>query len=64
MVIRPAGMSKKELTEGYIRTYRAFYSMRSIARRALSTRRDKVHTVVMNLGRKLNTRYFEEGCRL
>ncbi len=64
VVIKPAGMSKKELTEGYIRTYRDFYSMRSIARRALSTRRDKVHTVVMNLGRKLNARYFEEGCRL
>ena len=64
VVIRPAGMSKKELTEGYIRTYRDFYSMRSIFRRALATRRDKVHTVVMNLGRKLNARYFEEGCRL
>ncbi len=64
VVIKPAGMSKKELMEGYIRTYHAFYSMRSIARRALSTRRDKVHTVVMNLGRKLNARYFEEGCRI
>ncbi|OPY05876.1 MAG: Radical SAM superfamily protein [Syntrophaceae bacterium PtaB.Bin038] len=64
VVIKPAGMSRKELTEGYIRTYRAFYSLRSIARRALSTRRDKVHTVIMNLGRKLNARYFEEGCRI
>lgn len=64
VVIRPAGMSKKELTEGYIRTYHAFYSMRSIARRALSTRRDKLHTVAMNIGRKLNARYFEEGCRI
>jgi radical SAM superfamily enzyme YgiQ (UPF0313 family) len=64
VVIKPAHMSKKELTEGYIRTYHAFYSMRSIAKRALATRRDKVHTVVMNIGRKLNARYFEEGCRL
>jgi radical SAM superfamily enzyme YgiQ (UPF0313 family) len=64
VVIKPARMSKKELTEGYIRTYRAFYSLRSITRRALSTRRDKVHTVAMNIGRKLNARYFEEGCRL
>ena len=64
VVIKPARMSKKELTEGYIRTYRAFYSLRSIARRALSTRRDKVHTVAMNIGRKLNARYFEEGCRI
>jgi len=64
VVIRPAGMSKKELTEGYIRIYHDFYSMRSIARRALSTRRDRLHTVVMNLGRKLNARYFEEGCRI
>ena len=38
--------------------------MRYIARRALATKRDKLHTVVMNLGRKLNARYFEEGCRL
>jgi hypothetical protein len=57
-------MSKKELTEGYIRTYHAFYSMRSIAKRALATKRDKGHTVIMNIGRKLNARYFEEGCRL
>jgi len=64
VVIKPARMSKKELTEGYIRTYRAFYSLRSIARRALSTKRDKAHTVAMNIGRKLNARYFEEGCRL
>ena len=64
VVIRPAHMSKKELAEGYIRTYHAFYAMRSIARRALATKRDKVHTVFMNLGRKLNARYFEEGCRL
>jgi len=64
VVIRPAHMSKRELTEGYIRTYHAFYSMRSIAKRALATKRDKVHTVVMNIGRKLNARYFEEGCRL
>jgi len=64
VVIKPAHMSKKELMEGYIRAYHAFYSMRSIAKRALATRRDKIHTVVMNLGRKLNARYFEEGCRL
>ncbi|HET6490876.1 MAG TPA: radical SAM protein [Syntrophales bacterium] len=64
VVIKPARMSKKELTEGYIRTYRAFYSLRSIASRALSTKRDKAHTVAMNIGRKLNARYFEEGCRL
>jgi radical SAM superfamily enzyme YgiQ (UPF0313 family) len=64
VVIKPAHMSKKELTEGYIRTYRDFYSMHSIAKRALATRRDKIHTVVMNIGRRLNSRYFEEGCRL
>jgi radical SAM superfamily enzyme YgiQ (UPF0313 family) len=64
VVIRPAHMSKKELTEGYIRTYRAFYSMRSIAKRALGTKRDKLHTVAMNIGRRMNARYFEEGCRL
>jgi radical SAM superfamily enzyme YgiQ (UPF0313 family) len=64
VVIRPAHMSEKELTEGYIRTYRAFYSMRSIAKRALGTKRDKLHTVAMNIGRRMNARYFEEGCRL
>jgi radical SAM superfamily enzyme YgiQ (UPF0313 family) len=64
VVIRPAHMSEKELMEGYIRTYRAFYSMRSIAKRALGTKRDKLHTVAMNIGRRMNARYFEEGCRL
>ena len=64
VVIKPAHMTKKELMEGYIRTYRAFYSMRSIARRALTTKRDKIQTVAMNIGRKMNARYFEEGCRL
>lgn len=64
VVIRPGSMSKKDLLEGYIRTYRSFYSTGSIARRALRTKRDKFHTVAMNVGRKLNARYFEEGCRL
>jgi len=64
VVIQPANMSKKELMEGYIHTYHAFYSMRSIARRALTTKHDKIHTVAMNIGRKINARYFEEGCRL
>ena len=64
VVIKPAHMSKNELMEGYIRAYHAFYSMRSIAKRALATKRDRIHTVVMNIGRKLNARYFEEGCRL
>ena len=64
VVIKPAHMSPKELTEGYIRTYRAFYSMRSIAKRAFATKYDKIHTAFMNIGRKHNARYFEEGCRL
>jgi hypothetical protein len=35
-----------------------------LAWRALATKRDKIHTVVMNLGCKLNARYFEKGSRL
>lgn len=64
VVINPAHMSKKELMEGYIRSYRAFYSLSSIARRAFATKRDKFHTAAMNIGRRMNARYFEEGCRL
>jgi radical SAM superfamily enzyme YgiQ (UPF0313 family) len=64
VVINPARMSKKELMEGYIRSYRTFYSIHSIFRRSFATRRDKLHTVAMNIGRRLNARYFEEGCRL
>jgi radical SAM superfamily enzyme YgiQ (UPF0313 family) len=64
VVIKPALMSQKQLLEGYIRTYRSFYSTCSIAKRAFRTKSDKIHTVAMNIGRKMNARYFEEGCRL
>lgn len=64
VVIKPALMSQKQLLEGYIRTYRSFYSICSIAKRAFRTKSDKIHTVAMNIGRKMNARYFEEGCRL
>lgn len=64
VVINPAKMSQKDLVEGYIRSYRAFYSINSIIRRSFATKRDKLHTVSMNLGRRINARYFEEGCRL
>lgn len=64
VVIKPAHMSKKKLTEGYIRAYRDFYLFRSIAKRAFATKNDKIHTAFMNIGRKHNARYFEEGCRL
>jgi radical SAM superfamily enzyme YgiQ (UPF0313 family) len=64
VVFKPAHMSPTTLLEGYIRTYRSFYSIGSIARRALGIRHHVAQTLALNVGRRINFRYFEEGCRM
>jgi len=64
VVFRPMSMTPNELLEGYIYAYRSLYSVRSILKRALRPRRDIFQVLALNVGRRLNYRYFEEGCRL
>jgi radical SAM superfamily enzyme YgiQ (UPF0313 family) len=63
VVFRPLRMSPTDLMEGYTRLYRSFYSTGSIARRILGFRRNLGQLLALNIGRKVNFRYFEEGCR-
>ena len=64
VVFEPTRMSRKELLDGFIRTYRSFYSLASIAKRTRGVRRDRLQTIAVNIGRKLNAGSFEEGCRM
>jgi len=64
VVFKPAMMTPKELLEGYLSLYRSFYSARSIARRLLSIRKNLPELLAFNIGRRLNYRRFEEGCRI
>ncbi|MCK5192738.1 MAG: DUF4070 domain-containing protein, partial [Desulfobulbaceae bacterium] len=64
VVFRPMLMTPDELLEGYLHAYRSFYSIRSILKRTLKPRRDIFRVLALNLGRRLNYRYFEEGCQL
>jgi radical SAM superfamily enzyme YgiQ (UPF0313 family) len=64
VVFTPSRMTGKGLLEGYIQSYRKFYSLASIAKRIRGTRRDRLQTAALNIGRRMNFRYFEEGCRV
>jgi radical SAM superfamily enzyme YgiQ (UPF0313 family) len=63
VVFKPLKMTEDELIEGYIKAYRSFYSIGSIARRTLGRRMDFWHILAVNIGRRLNFRYFQEGVR-
>jgi radical SAM superfamily enzyme YgiQ (UPF0313 family) len=64
VVFRPMLMTPNELMDGYLHAYRSLYSIRSILKRTFRPRRDIFQALALNVGRRLNYRYFEEGCRL
>jgi len=57
-------MTPNELMDGYLHAYRSLYSIRSILKRTFRPRWDIFQALALNVGRRLNYRYFEEGCRL
>jgi radical SAM superfamily enzyme YgiQ (UPF0313 family) len=63
VVFQPMLMTPNELLEGYLYAYHSLYSIRSIVKRTLGPRRDISRVLALNVGRRLNYRYFEEGCR-
>jgi radical SAM superfamily enzyme YgiQ (UPF0313 family) len=63
VVFQPMKMTPEELLDGYLSTYRSVYSYGSIFKRVLGFRRDLFHLVAFNVGRRMNYKYFEEGCR-
>ncbi len=63
VVFKPKLMTPDELLEGYLSTYRDFYSAGSIAKRLLHPRRGLAEALILNISRKLNYRHFEEECR-
>lgn len=64
VVFQPLLMTPKDLLEGYLHAYRSFYSISSIIKRTFKLRRDICRVMALNLGRRRNYRYFEEGCRI
>jgi hypothetical protein len=54
-------MTEDELIEGYIKAI-AYSTDWLIARRIPGRRRDFWHILAVNIGRRLNFRYFREGC--
>jgi len=64
VVFKPMNMSPAALLEGYIRTYRSLYSIGSIAKRVLAFRPNLPQLLALNIGRRINAGYFEEGCRM
>jgi radical SAM superfamily enzyme YgiQ (UPF0313 family) len=64
VVFKPLKMTPEELLEGYLYAYRSFYSFSSIIKRVLRPRRDLGQILALNVGRRLNYQYFEQGCRL
>lgn len=64
VVFKPMHMSPETLLEGYIRAYRSLYSVGSIAKRVLAFRPHLGQILALNMGRRINARYFEEGCRV
>ena len=64
VVFRPKLMTPEELLEGYLYAYRSFYSMRSILKRNVRPHKGIIQSFALNIGRKLNYRFFEEGCRI
>jgi radical SAM superfamily enzyme YgiQ (UPF0313 family) len=63
VVFRPKLMTPEELMQGYLWTYRNFYSLGSIWKRVFRPRRDLGRVLASNLGRRMNYRRFAEGCR-
>ncbi len=63
VVFKPRKMTPEELLEGYLGAYRSFYSIKSIKKRVWPPNKDFWEALSVNIGRKLNYRYFEEGCR-
>jgi len=64
VVFQPQLMTPKDLLEGYLHAYRSFYSISSIIKRTFKFRRDICRVMALNLGRRWNYRFFEEGCRI
>ena len=64
VVFHPMLMTPNELLEGYLYAYRSFYSIHSILKRNLRPHKGILQSLALNIGRKLNYRYFEEGCRM
>lgn len=64
VVFQPMLMTPDELLEGYLYAYRSFYSIPSILKRNLMPHRGMLQAFALNIGRKSNYRYFEEGCRM
>jgi len=64
VVFKPALMTESQLMEGYITAYKRFYSLPSIAKRLSGKRKDFFEILALNLGRFMNRKYFEEGCRI
>ena len=64
VVFKPTLMTESELMEGYIDAYKRFYSLPSIAKRLSGKRNDFFEILALNLGRSMNRKYFEEGCRI
>lgn len=63
VVFKPMKMTPEELMEGYLGAYKSFYSYSSIIKRVLRPNKDFKEVLGVNIGRNLNYRYFEEGCR-
>ncbi len=64
VVYQPKKMSPSQLLEGYLKAYRRMYSAKSIFRRMAWTKKDFAPFLALNVGRRLNYKYFEEGCRI
>ena len=64
VVYKPMKMTPHDLLEGYIKLYKSFYSPKSIATRLLKFRSHLLQLMALNMGRMINARYFEEGCRI
>jgi radical SAM superfamily enzyme YgiQ (UPF0313 family) len=63
VVFHPKLMAPNELLEGYLYAYRSLYSIPSILKRTMMVRRGAFQRLALNVSRRLNYRYFEEGCR-
>ncbi len=64
VVHQPIKISAEELMEGYLGAYKSMYSLGSIAKRVVRPRKDVFELLAFNLGRMLNYKHFEEGCRI
>lgn len=64
VVFQPLKMTVKQLFEGYMDFYRKFYSLSSIARRALPGQTDIPQLLALNISRRVNMRHFIAGCKV